>query len=173
MKIFLIGFMGSGKTTVGKKLANLLNYTFMDMDQYIEYEEGRSVSQIFELAGEDYFRQAESRALHALLQKEDIVVATGGGTPCFNNNMKLITQNSIAIYLKLSPKAFVSRVYDPNTNRPLIKGKSREELEKYAEELLSKREPYYTQAKHIVNAINEGPGEIAYKVKTLLLPHSA
>lgn len=169
MKIFLTGFMGSGKTTVGKKLANLLGYTFIDMDTFIEQQESSTIAQLFETKGEEYFRKIENQYLKKLLQKENVVVATGGGAPCFHNNMELMNKHSTTVYLKLTPKAFVSRVYDPNTERPLLKGKNKAELETFFGQKLAIREPFYKQAKHTVDAIGNGPGDIAQEIMDLVV----
>ena len=103
MKIFLIGFMGAGKTTVGKKLAKKMNYTFTDTDQIIEKTYKTSISTLFENKGENKFREIERRTLLSI-NGENQIVSTGGGTPCYLNNMKWIKKNGISIYLKLNRK---------------------------------------------------------------------
>jgi shikimate kinase len=102
MLIFLIGFMGSGKTSIGKKLAKKMKYAFLDLDQEIEKQENLSISEIFEIHGEDYFRVLEKKVLVDLTQLSNTVVSCGGGTPCHYNNIELINNAGISIYLQLS-----------------------------------------------------------------------
>ena len=109
MRIFLIGYMGSGKTTLGRKLAYILQYQFIDLDDYIEKQEGRKISHIFEEDGEDYFRKLERVYLHRVIDKEDLVISTGGGTPCFFDNMNQMNEYGKTIYINIHPKALLPR----------------------------------------------------------------
>src|SRR5436853_6290275 len=96
-KVFLIGFMGSGKTFLGKQLAQLLNYEFIDLDEWIEQREKKSIAEIFSEDGEEYFRKKESQQLKLLAEKNNAVIATGGGTPCFHDNMKWMNDHGFTI----------------------------------------------------------------------------
>lgn len=104
MKIVLVGYMYCGKTTVGKRIANMLNFEFKDTDTLVENICGENISSIFETKGEEFFRQKEREVLVQLLQEDNIVIATGGGLPCYEDNMKLIKNNCKSIYLKLTPQ---------------------------------------------------------------------
>ena len=131
MRIFIIGFMGSGKSTVGKELAGRLGYRFIDMDQEIERDQGMSINEIFNGPGETFFREMESKLLKQLIKLDDIVVSTGGGVPCNKDNMEIIKTNGISIYLEMSPEAILSRLKDASDERPLIKDKDINELEMF------------------------------------------
>ena len=154
MRIFLIGFMGSGKTTVGKKLAAKLNLQFMDLDKLIESRYNKTISDIFETEGEKSFRNKETHLLEELSHADSYVLSTGGGTPCFNNNMNLINSMGISIYLKMSQSALFSRLKHSRDSRPLIKNLNNGELKKYINIKLKEREEYYENAHFIINALN-------------------
>mgnify|MGYP006288519093 CR=1 FL=1 len=153
-RIFLIGFMGSGKTTHGKVLAKKLGYRFMDMDRYIEQENGMSIPRIFESKGEGAFREMEKAALASLCQEDQLVIATGGGAPCHLDNMTRMNRCGLTIYLYLPPAALLQRLRDAKTKRPLIRGKSREELLDYIGKTLRDREAFYREAHIVVDGIN-------------------
>ena len=123
MKIFLIGFMGSGKTTLGKKLARVLGYDFVDLDKVIEEESGVSVPDYFSRHGEDAFRQLERDCLRTRLPAGPVVVATGGGAPCYFDNMDWMNEHGVTVYLMLPPGVLASRL-NGSRNRPLISGLS-------------------------------------------------
>lgn len=147
-RIFLIGYMGTGKTTAGRCLAKELNMDFYDLDLYIESRFQKTISQIFESEGEERFREIESSMLRELGEFENVVIATGGGTPCFFDNMEYMNQQGKTIYLKASPQALTKRLLECKADkRPLIRGKSETELEAFVTDNLKKREPYYSQAK--------------------------
>ncbi|MCW9041229.1 MAG: shikimate kinase, partial [Flavobacteriales bacterium] len=146
-KIFLIGFMGSGKTTIGKKLANKLTIPFFDIDEEVVNDEGKDIPAIFENNGENYFRQKEHEKLTQLINKnEAFVISTGGGTPCFNNNMELMNANGTTIYLKYTPEFLVSRLKNSIHKRPLLQNISLSELNSFITSLLAEREFYYSQS---------------------------
>jgi len=151
-KIYLIGFMGSGKTSVGKKLAKKLNYKFIDLDTEIEKSVNCSISDYFTKFGEEKFREIENKILKESFKYSNTVISTGGGTPCFFNNMLLINKNSFSIYLKADVKLLSHRLINAKQTRPLIKNKSKEELEIYIEKLLSEREIFYNKAKLVIDA---------------------
>jgi len=150
MRVFLIGFMGSGKTTTGKRLARKLNYTFIDTDSLFEEKSGKSISDYFKVKGETAFRQAEHDLLDDLVKLDNVVVATGGGLPCFFDNMDIINANGISVYLRLSPLSLASRLANSKEDRPLIKNLSGDNLLFFITEMLEKREPYYLKAKCVV-----------------------
>lgn len=145
-RLYLTGFMGCGKSTVGRMLAPALNWHFIDMDSYIEKKEGRTIADIFASEGEIFFRQLENQALQNIASMEDVVVATGGGAPCFLNNMQLMNDSGLTIYLKVAPEELFQRVRMGKTERPLLAGKSDDELLTYIREKLEEREPWYQQA---------------------------
>ncbi|KFB02205.1 shikimate kinase [Mangrovimonas yunxiaonensis] len=147
MNIFLIGYMGSGKSTIGKQLAKVLGFGFIDLDRYIEQQEGLTVETIFAEKGELYFRKAESKHLKAVLDLNNSVVALGGGTPCYGNNMALIKacENAKSIYLKASIKTLAARLAEAQSTRPLIAHlKTRAELEEFIAKHLFERANYYS-----------------------------
>ena len=151
MKIFLTGFMGSGKTTYGKIIAKELNFEFIDMDDYIEEAQGQTIADIFKTKGETEFRVIEKSILHKITGLQNIVVATGGGTPCFFNNMDVINQNGISVYLKGEVEFLFKMLVDGREHRPLLKGKTNEELITFIAEKLASREEYYNKAQLKVN----------------------
>ena len=138
--------MGSGKTTIGKQLARKLAYTFVDSDSYIESKENKTIAQIFELHGEEHFRLLEKKYLHELCESDNCVISTGGGLPCFFDNMDFINNKGLSIYLQLPPAALVSRLSNSKKDRPLIKDKTDEEMLGFITEALNKREVFYNKA---------------------------
>jgi shikimate kinase len=152
MRIFLIGFMGSGKSTVGKRIALRLNYSFIDMDRVIENEAGMPINRIFDEKGEDEFRRIEHELVLKISKMKKVVVSTGGGVPCFFNNMEIINKNGISIYLKMTPEDLLKRLKGSKFERPLIRDLSTAELADYITEKLREREPYYLKSKHVVDA---------------------
>lgn len=149
--VVLIGFMGCGKSTLGKKIARKLNYRFLDSDEEIERISGRTVPELFEEFGETHFRELENDYLRSLRSEQKIVLSTGGGMPCFNDNMKLIKELGTSFYLKLSPYELASRLQKSKTPRPLLRGKNEEELYFYVKEMLRQRNDFYQQADFILN----------------------
>ena len=149
--IILIGYMGSGKTTVGRQLALSLGVTLYDLDWYIEMRYHRTVAQIFAEKGESGFREIERNMLHEAAEFQDIVLSCGGGTPCFFDNMEYMNSLAETVYLKASPEVLAMHLKMGKVERPLIKGKTDEELLQYIRESLQVREPYYTQARHTLD----------------------
>jgi shikimate kinase len=148
MRIYLTGYMGSGKSTLGRKLARHAGLQFVDMDHYIEKRNCKSVPRIFAEEGEAEFRKKERKALEELSEFTDVVVATGGGAPCFFDNMDIMNRTGITIFLNIDPKILANRLLESKTERPLIKGKSKEELVQFIGETLEKRKEFYTKAKY-------------------------
>ena len=154
MRIFLIGFMGCGKTTLGKKLAKDLNYNFIDLDTYIEKKTNKTITEIFDNKGEKKFRIVERESLIEVCKKDNIVIATGGGTPCFFDNMQEILVSGKAIYLKMKIKDLLERLETEKSQRPLIKNKSAKELENFIRNKLSKREYFYKKSDYTLQGKN-------------------
>lgn len=152
--IYIIGFMGCGKTTAGKKLAAALGWRYADLDNLIETETGKKIHEIFETSGETGFRETETRVLTTLNPDSDIVISTGGGTPCFNSNLEFMLKTGLTIYLKLTPGVLKSRLENSSTVRPLIQNIKKEDLEGYISEKLSEREKWYSRADMIVDAFS-------------------
>lgn len=152
--IYLNGFMASGKSTIGPILANTLGWNFYDLDKVIEFEEGKTVSKIFEEKGESYFRTKESETLISLSNKPNSIISLGGGTSASNNNLKVMKQSGKIIYLKASPEALFQRLRFKK-DRPLLNQDSEDEdgkkLKLKIEELLEKRGPYYEQADIVID----------------------
>lgn len=146
-KIFLIGFMGSGKSYWGKKWAQQYGLDFYDLDQLIETEHNKTIATIFENDGEDIFRQMETVELKKLAAKDKCIIACGGGTACYAENMQWMNDNGITVYLQASPQYIYDQVLEETEKRPLIKKVSRAELLFFIEQKLKEREPFYNQAK--------------------------
>ncbi|MBO7645900.1 MAG: shikimate kinase [Prevotella sp.] len=151
VRVILIGYMGAGKTTVGKELAKRLGVTFYDLDWYIETRMRKKVKEIFDERGEEGFRQIEHNMLHEVAEFENIVLACGGGTPCFFDNMEYMNGQADVVYLRGTPEILFSHLKMGKGVRPLLLGKSDEELMKFITEQLKKREEFYMQAKHIID----------------------
>jgi shikimate kinase len=159
--IFLIGFMGSGKSTLGKKLAKKFGLNFVDLDELIVEKRGASIPTLFEKIGESGFRELEKEVLLTLNQNNTTIVSVGGGTPCYGNNMEWMNTHGTTIYLKLSPKVIFSRLKQSNlSDRPLISGLNEEELLKFIEDALAKREVYYEKASYSINPIKENMDDL-------------
>jgi len=169
MKIFLIGFMSSGKTTVGQELANALGYKFIDLDQYIEAKHNKTIKQIFESKGEDHFRLIENEALKEVCSfKGDFVISSGGGTSCFYNNIDYMNRHGITVYLRLEVATLVGRLMESKIDRPLLWGKTKEELTDYIIRVLDERKKYYEKAQIIVDADNIKPNDLAKMITSML-----
>ena len=150
-KIILIGYMGAGKTTLGKVLAQKMGLTFYDLDEYIEDRFHRTIPQIFAESGESGFRDLERRMLHEVAEFEDVIISCGGGTPCFFDNMDYMNTCGETVFLNASPEALKAHLLMGKTQRPLIQGKSSEELLDFIKDSLQKRLPYYKKAKHTLS----------------------
>lgn len=152
--------MGSGKTTFGQKLAKHTGLQFIDMDHYIEKRNCKTVPRLFATEGEAGFRQKEQRALHELSGITDVIIATGGGAPCFFDNMDVMYRTGITIYLDIDPEILAERLLNSKTERPLIKGKNREELVSFIDDTLKKREIYYSKAQYRITRPDVDPEEV-------------
>lgn len=138
--------MGCGKSTLGRRLARHTGMQFIDMDNFIEERYCKTIPQIFAEEGEAEFRKKEQKALAELSEFTDIIIATGGGAPCFFDNIKLMNRTGKTVYLNIDAKILADRLLKSKTERPLIKGKSREELVAFIDETLKKRNKFYSQA---------------------------
>ena len=145
-RIFLIGFMGSGKSTIGSRLARKISYDFVDMDQLIEETAGMTIPGIFSEHGEEVFRKWEHDILLELCNRDRVVVSTGGGAPCHNDMISIMNEHGTTVYIKLAPALLKERLIHSRTERPLIQGKSEAELTEFITTLLRRREVYYSQA---------------------------
>lgn len=160
MRIYLVGYMGSGKTTLGKELAELLGLNFIDLDKFIEGKHDTSISHIFAEHGEDDFRQKEHDCLKEVSEFEDVVIATGGGVPCFFDNIEIMNHTGACIFLDISPEVLVERLYQAGDERPLVKDKNREELMELVNEMLVKRRPFYLKSRYIITSDNISPSDL-------------
>lgn len=161
-RIFLIGYMGSGKTTVGQLLATQLGYSFVDTDTHLEGKLQKSIPQIFTELGEKQFRILEQQCLHEVAEFENVVIATGGGVPCFFDNMNYMNSQGVTIYLNLSPLELAERLESSHANkRPLLADRKGEELRIFISEALAVRAPFYSKATYSVR------GEIESVVKQI------
>lgn len=151
IRIILIGYMGAGKTTVGKALAKELGVPFYDLDWYIESRMRKTVAQIFAEKGEEGFRKIEHSMLHEIAEFEDVIVSCGGGTPCFFDNIDYMNQQGPVVYLKAEPEVLYKHLVMSKNDRPLLRGKSSEELITFIREQLEKREPFYSKARYTLD----------------------
>lgn len=172
MRIYLIGYMGSGKSSMGKKLATRLGYTFLDLDAAIEQEQQQSITALFSEKGEDAFRCLERLALHQTLLTKDVVVSTGGGTPVFFDNINLMNQNGLSIYLKAEPDVLVNRLIPNQHLRPIIANLDHEELLSFIKEQLERRAPFYEKAKMHIEAKDLTPAILHTQVLNWIKTHN-
>lgn len=149
-RIFLIGYMGSGKSTVGKVLAKTMQSTFIDLDHFIEQRFHKSVSQIFAEGGELRFREIERRMLVEVSSYENVIISTGGGTPVFGDNMSYMNEKGDTIFLDVAEPILVNRLSKAKEKRPLIATKDDKELSEFVHENLLKRRPFYNACKHAI-----------------------
>ncbi len=150
-RIILIGYMGAGKTTVGKALGKELGMMFYDLDWYIESRMRKTVSQIFAEKGESGFREIERNMLHEVAEFENIILSCGGGTPCFFDNMEYMNGQGPVVYLKASPDVLYKHLLMGKGDRPLLKNKTHDELIQFITEQLAQREKFYSQAAYTLD----------------------
>ncbi|WP_291870102.1 shikimate kinase [Maribacter sp.] len=171
MKIVLVGYMGSGKTTVGKLLAKKMNLKFLDLDDYIEVSEEKSISKIFVENGEIYFRKKEFQYLEEVLSNNDnVVLSTGGGTPCYGENMNTIlaaTKN--VFYIKVSIAELVERLSLEKEHRPLIKDINDKEMAEFIGKHMFERSYFYTKAHHTVTVNKNSVEEVVKNISEVLV----
>ena len=150
-RIIIIGYMGSGKTTVGHALSQELGLPFYDLDWYIETRMHRTVKQIFDEKGEEGFRKIEHNLLHEVAEFEGVIISCGGGTPCFFDNIDYINRQGETVYLKCTTDVLYKHLKMGKTVRPLLLNKTPDEVKTFIEAQLKQREPFYAKAKHIVD----------------------
>jgi len=161
--------MSVGKTSLGKKIASRLGASFIDLDHFIEKSEGKTISEIWSAHSEGYFRDLENKALQEIAKDEnELVISTGGGTPCFADNLSFMLDKGVVVWLQLDAPQIISRLGQSGSSRPLIAGKSPEELEDFVVGSLAERSAYYEKADihfdaHDVNA--ERLGTLVEKIK--------
>lgn len=170
MKIVFVGYMGSGKSTIGKIISKNVRIPFYDLDTVIEEKEQMTIKTIFETKGEIYFRKQESVILKSFLtQNNSFVLALGGGTPCYANNVEVLQNNEIvSVYLKGSVETLTGRLKNEKALRPLLASLTDEELEDYIRKHLFDRSYYYLQAKHIISIDNKSIAEIVAEIENVL-----
>jgi len=166
-RVYIIGFMGSGKSTAGRKLAASLGWQFKDLDQEIELIAGKSIRDLFSTSGEHYFRDLEAQTLTGLKPATDTVISAGGGTPCYGRNMDFMMETGVVVYLKMSPAQLISRLERGKAKRPLIKDLSSEELLKYITEKLSEREKYYLKAHIVIDSFDLDIDTLCQKIDSI------
>lgn len=168
MRIFLVGYMGVGKSTVAGRLANAMNLDKVDLDNFIETQERRTIPEIFESEGESGFRGIERKWLNEMAELDEVVIACGGGAPCFYDNMEVMNSLGITVYLKMDPKSIVYRLLNSNAERPLIAGKSEKQLLKYVHQSLEERREYYEQSKIEINALGFNPSKMEQLIEAIV-----
>jgi len=164
-KVYIIGFMGSGKTTVGKKLAAVLGWSFWDLDKKVEEKAGISIQEIFSRNGEEFFRTIESETLKGLECETNAVISTGGGTPCYADNMDFMLKTGLTVYLKLSPVQLRNRLSESKGERPLIKNLGKEELLVFIGKKLHIREEWYNKAEICIEGVDVDIKILSSRVK--------
>jgi shikimate kinase len=164
MRYFVIGFKNSGKTTYGRELAKRLSLGFIDLDEYIEKKEGKTIPEIYTCLGDEAFRQLEWKALQTMAETDNIVVSAGGGVPCHCDNMSLMEKYGDVVYLKVSNETLVSRLKKAAEDRPIVLGKSEDELRQYITALRNKCEHNYLRARYIVDGDNLDLEDLAGKL---------
>ncbi|WP_291857112.1 shikimate kinase [Marinilabilia sp.] len=171
--IYLTGFMGSGKSTFGRLLARELNCRFVDLDKFIEEQEKMSISEIFSKYGEERFREIERLTVHKSTNLGKAVIATGGGVPCHFDNMEVMNKNGMTIYLKVSAPALTERLMPARAHRPLIAGKSKEELLEFIIHSLEQRAPWYEKSSLTADTTGLSPqASVRLVLEALRLKHS-
>lgn len=143
--------MGSGKTTIGKALADQVRMPFYDLDWYIESRMRRSVAKIFEERGEEGFRKIEYNMLHEVAEFENVIISCGGGTPCFFDNMEYLNRQGETVYLKARPEVLHKHLKMGKVIRPLLQNKTHEEMERFIRGQLDIREEFYSKARHTLD----------------------
>lgn len=169
IRIFLTGYMGAGKTTLGKALARELHIPFIDLDWYIEERFHKTVRELFSERGEDGFRKLEKNMLHEVGEFENVVVSTGGGAPCFFDNMEYMNRVGNTVFLDVDPEVLFRRLRVAKQQRPILKDKKDDELLEFIVNALEKRTPFYRQAHYIYRADRlEDCNQIETSVQQLL-----
>ena len=151
VRIFLTGYMGAGKTTLGKAFAHKMNIPFIDLDWYIEERFHKTVGELFTERGEAGFRELERNMLHEVAEFENVIISCGGGTPCFFDNMEYMNRQAQTVYLKASPDVLFQHLKMGKVERPLLKDKTEDEMKQYIRDSLAIREPFYSRAQYTLD----------------------
>jgi len=168
MRIFIIGYMGAGKSTVGRRLANRLNIPFVDLDDAFEAKFRYSIPRFFDHFGEERFREFENQCLREIISEHDTaVISTGGGTACSVENMSLMNTEGITIYLKMASKSLALRLNKARRLRPIIRDIQNDDMLEFIEEQMTKREPFYEQAKLVIKGESLDLDELAGLLETV------
>lgn len=175
MIVFLVGFMGCGKSTIGRRLASRIGYDFLDLDRAVEQRAGMTVAEIFSRYGEEAFREMEREELLLVGKAQRLVVATGGGAPCYLDNMDRMRQAGLTVYFRMSPARLVTRLARGRERRPKISGMDDMQLQAYVQDALRVREPVYQQASLVIDCDGVGDDYIASHIVRYLqyVPASA
>ncbi len=160
MRIYLIGFMGCGKSSFGKRLAKKLDYQFIDLDKEIEGRTGQSIDDLFRIGGELVFRKYEQEALSETIKHTKAVIATGGGTPCFGDNMLFMNAEGVTVYLRMSLLSITHRLENARYRRPLVKNLKGKELADYVRHKLAEREEHYLQSHCVIKGETVKPDQV-------------
>jgi len=160
--------MGCGKSTFGKELASKLNWDFIDLDDYIEEKEGACIVDIFKYKGEKYFRGLETKAVEATAKMKRTIISTGGGTPCFNDNIESINSLGLSVYIKLPPVVLKERLLNETNKRPLLSGLNEEELLTFIEGKLAEREGDYLKSEIVFNYNDDAVTNFIEKIKEVV-----
>lgn len=155
IRLFLVGYMGCGKTHTAKRLAKKYDMDYIDLDQYIERRFFKTIPQIFAERGEEGFRKLEHNMLEEVASFENVIISTGGGAACFYDNMELMNASGETVYLQASPEGLFSYLKNAKAERPLLAGKSDDEMLAFIRTSLETREPYYLKAKHVIDSKDE------------------
>ena len=165
MRLYLIGYMASGKSTIGRKIAKRTELPFFDTDKMVEEAEGATVADIITYAGEEYFRESEHRALEQTAEVENAIISTGGGVPMWGDNQAWISEHGMSVYLKRTPEQILSRLSPHGRQkRPKFRGKSDEELLRFMHEHLAEREPIYEKADMVIDCDEVSDEDIVEKL---------
>lgn len=171
MNIVLLGYMGSGKSTIGQLLARKLNYDFIDFDDFLQEREKMTINEIFDVKGEIYFRKLENRYLKEVLEvKPNSVISLGGGTPCYGDNMKIIKDSGHAtVYIKVAVEELTARLWKARTTRPLLAHQdSTEKMDEFVRKHLFERSFYYNQASYKVFVDGRSALKVAHEIKAIV-----
>jgi len=166
-RIYLIGYMGSGKSTIAAALSQRLSWDWIDIDDVISTRSGLSIPEIFRRYGEDDFRSLETSALRRTIEDDHLIIATGGGAPCYNENLQLMKESGELVYLQCHSNTLEERLSDEAHLRPLIASLSKKELPDYIQKHLARREEFYMQADYIITADGEVEQIVSSIVETL------
>ncbi len=171
MLIFLVGYMGCGKSTIGRKLSSRLGWRLVDTDHWIEQKAGMTISEIFERHGEEYFRELERKSLEVVIEcGEPCIVSTGGGLPTWRDNMELMSGAGVTIYLQRTAENIASRLSaNGRAKRPKLRGLSDDELVAYMAENIELRDPFYRRASLTIEAVPLGDGRILDRIVNFML----